>query len=90
MDKTQFIQALTAFSEWPVLIVEEAMINHEQKRLPHGNLDFLVTNEENAMVGVMLVNKEKQSVFIASSAKTPTSISKPESGMLLSHVCRVL
>ena len=70
----QFFQALTAFTERPVLIIEEAMINHEQKSLPHGNLDFLVTSKDNAMVGMMLVNEEKQSVFIAGLAKTPECI----------------
>ena len=53
----KLLQATTAFSPRPTLIIEEAIINEGNKSLPHGNIDFLVTGSvENAMVGVLVGN----------------------------------
>ena len=84
MDQEKFLQAITAFSERPTLIVEEAIVNEGNQLLPHGSINFLVTGSVNIiMVGVLVVDGDERPLVIAGSTKTESSIGKKESGMFL-------
>ena len=85
VDRGKSLQAITAFSECPTLIIDEAVINENNKKLPHGNMGFLVTSSDNAMVGVVLVGDEEQSVINPGLSKSESSMGGKERGMFLSQ-----
>lgn len=53
--------------------------------MPHSNMDFLVISSDNAMVGVVLVNDEEQSVINPGLSKSESFMGGKESGMFLSQ-----